>query len=582
MRADQLAAFAAAQQAQDADALAQAALALAEGHRFGTHPGRVPAFLHEAYRLAQGTARIRLAVALARIWAYAYDPDQAAPFAAEAEAAADRLADPTLLAEALDARLLVSWGPDQFAERLRITARLDETVAHVGDVEARLSAHLWRLTTALESLDAVTVRRQLRALDRLAVESGAPRVHFYAAARSGMLALVHGDLDGARRCRDEAQQAGAEAGEADTEAIVRTLTAGIARQEGDRATLAAEAAAFEGFGMAEGVVSVAAEGALLWLDSGADARAAGLLQQLAGPDFSTVPCDVDWLLTLTTLTEVAARTGNRPLAEAGVTRLEPYAGRGVVNGGAVAFAGVVDDCLRSACASLGRAGDANRWATSAAEGYRRLGAVWWLQRLGPPAAPPPTGPLTARLVREAGGLWSAGLNGSTVAMRDMKGLHYLHLLLHRPGEDVPALDLSAQVAGHGGVAEAGLGELVDRPALAAYRRRLADLDAELDEARAWSDEGRRARAQDERDALVEHLAAAAGLHGRQRLAGGSAERARVAVRKAIVAALDRIAEQDPALGRLLRDTVRTGATCRYEPDPGRPVQWTLDARRAAT
>ena len=68
VRADQLAAFTAAQQVQDADAMAQAALALAAGHRFGTHPGRVPAFLHEAYRLAHGTARIRLAVELARIW----------------------------------------------------------------------------------------------------------------------------------------------------------------------------------------------------------------------------------------------------------------------------------------------------------------------------------------------------------------------------------------------------------------------------------------------------------------------------------------------------------------------------------
>jgi hypothetical protein len=87
------------------------------------------------------------------------------------------------------------------------------------------------------------------------------------------------------------------------------------------------------------------------------------------------------------------------------------------------------------------------------------------------------------------------------------------------------------------------------------------------------------RAQDERDALVEHLAAAAGLHGRPRLVGATAERARVAVRKAIAAAIDRIEQHDPVVGRFLRDTVRTGALCRYEPDPGRPVRWRLDRGR---
>jgi hypothetical protein len=35
-------------------------------------------------------------------------------------------------------------------------------------------------------------------------------------------------------------------------------------------------------------------------------------------------------------------------------------------------------------------------------------------------------------------------------------------------------------------------------------------------------------------------------------------------------------QMDPALGGLLRDTVRTGTVCRYDPDPARPVRWLLD------
>jgi hypothetical protein len=49
------------------------------------------------------------------------------------------------------------------------------------------------------------------------------------------------------------------------------------------------------------------------------------------------------------------------------------------------------------------------------------------------------------------------------------------------------------------------------------------------------------------------------------------------VRKAIAAALARIEERDPSFARLLRDTVRTGAHCRYDQDPARPVSWVLKA-----
>jgi hypothetical protein len=83
------------------------------------------------------------------------------------------------------------------------------------------------------------------------------------------------------------------------------------------------------------------------------------------------------------------------------------------------------------------------------------------------------------------------------------------------------------------------------------------------------------RIEAEREALLRELAGATGLGGRARTMGGTAERARVAVRKAIAAALDRIDADDQATARLLRRTVRTGSACRYEPDPDTPVDWLL-------
>jgi len=376
-----------ARAAGDIEAMTEAALGLAATQTFGTFPGRVPAFLHEAYSLARGEQRARLAVALARAWAYGYDPARAAGFAAEALAYAEAHDDPPLLAAALDAQLLVHWGPDDLEERLSIAARLEDTVAHVADAESRMSAHLWRLTTALECLDLSAVRRQLRALDLLAAETGAARVRFFAASRRGMYALLTGDLDAAEEARREVASAGAEAGEADTLLIGHMLAAGIARQAGDLGALAGEAAIYEEFGVREAVTWVAAEAALLWVAAGELDRARGLLHQLAGDGFSGIARDLDWLLTVATLAEVAVATGTGALAEAALDLLMPYAGRGVVNGGGAAFAGVVSDNLSGQRVAL----HWRRRAVGRPRG-RRVPPAW---RLVVAAPTPVSGPGTA-------------------------------------------------------------------------------------------------------------------------------------------------------------------------------------------
>src|SRR6184192_954050 len=56
-------------------------------------------------------------------------------FARESEQLASELDDPQLLADALDARLLTSWGPDDLTERVSLAARLDAVAAHLTDVE---------------------------------------------------------------------------------------------------------------------------------------------------------------------------------------------------------------------------------------------------------------------------------------------------------------------------------------------------------------------------------------------------------------------------------------------------------------
>ncbi|MEU3505376.1 hypothetical protein ABZ726_33265 [Streptomyces hundungensis] len=147
-----------------------------------------------------------------------------------------------------------------------------------------------------------------------------------------------------------------------------------------------------------------------------------------------------------------------------------------------------------------------------------------------------------------------------------------------PGVESSALALSAAAPGHAGtvVADSETGEVIDRQALAAYRQRLREIDAELDTAGSWNDQAGLDRLRLEREALLAEVRAATGLGGRRRRISSTEERARVAVRKTIAAAPDRIQQHDSALARLLRDTVHTGASCHYDPDPARPVTWLLD------
>jgi hypothetical protein len=581
-RADYARSFERARAAGDIALMCEAALGLAGVQAYGVHAGRIPAYLFEAYSAASGAQRIRLAAGIARSWAYGNDPVRGVPFAEEAVAGARESGDPALLADALDAELLMHWGPDDLADRLRITAELEDAVAYLPDVEARMSAHLWRLTTAIEELDSAALLRQLGALGQLADESGSPRVRFFERSRQAMYALVIGDVEAARRHREEAIHAGTEAGESDVLAIEHVLLAEIARQTDDREMLRTQAAAADEFGVAEGVPTVLAEAAELWLAAGEPERARTLLHNIAGRGLATIPRQLDWPLTITLLTTVAAGTDERELAAEGIALLEPYAGRGVPNGGAVTFAGVVDIHLARAAAALGRAEDAARWATSGRALAQRFGSVWWTkaaEAIGTPAPAPTSGHVGVAVLRPGpAGVWSIGRVGAEVPVREMKGFGYLRLLLRQPGVEISALDLSDWAAGHPGsrVADGPTDELIDKQALAAYRDRLRDIDRELAEAEQWEDPVRTDRLRDERDALLGEIGAATGLRGRVRTSGGAGERARVAVRKAVAAAVDRIGEVDPVLGRLLTDTVRTGAFCRYDPDPTRPVDWRTD------
>jgi hypothetical protein len=174
-----------------------------------------------------------------------------------------------------------------------------------------------------------------------------------------------------------------------------------------------------------------------------------------------------------------------------------------------------------------------------------------------------------------GAVWRLGYGGRVVHLPDAKGLRDLHLLLSRPGVAIPAVELLDPAAGPELVAARRMGgdPILDEEAKARYRRRLTELDEAIDRAAATGDDGRAAALDQEREALLGELRAAAGLAGRSRRLGDEAERARKTVTARIRDLLRKLDERHPELAAHLRGAVSTGAACRYAPD--RPVPWRL-------
>ncbi|HVH07960.1 MAG TPA: hypothetical protein VNE71_18350 [Myxococcota bacterium] len=171
----------------------------------------------------------------------------------------------------------------------------------------------------------------------------------------------------------------------------------------------------------------------------------------------------------------------------------------------------------------------------------------------------------------AGDLWAVRYGGREARVRHVKGLDDLAALLRSPGEEIHSLALIG-----GGGSDGDAGPVLDERARREYQMRVRELQTEIDEAAAAGDETRGERAEAELDALVQQLSAAFGVGGRARRAGSSAERARSAVAWRIRAAVKRIAEVHPELGRHLENAVKTGTWCCYRPDTD--LRWQVRGR----
>jgi tetratricopeptide (TPR) repeat protein len=557
------------------------------------------------------------------------DPLPRLQLASEAVELARKLGDPATLAYALEARLASIIGPvpADLDEVLEVSEEIERAASATNDGEQVLMSHVWRLLAHLYYGDIPKVKAERRALAQLAEQLRQRPQDWFLTGIDAQMAFFGGRFADAERLAAEAYEAGRRV-EGFALFAFRAQMLWMRMEQGRESEMADEFADSNERFVEYAVWRGLAPYLLLSYGTETEARAA-FREAFQAPR----PINEEYLLSAGALAEAAAALGERDAAASLYDELLPHAhltmgGIPDINIGATSrllgrlahTVGRLDDAERhfiDAIASNDRMG-ARPWAAWARHAYARLlverggpgdlehasalfaearqvaaelGMVA-LERsiaaaMGSETELPADVAAAAAVFRREGEYWTIAFEGAAFRLRDSKGLQYVARLLAAPGRELHALDLVASEADssdhvvsaprdaelHAGADDAG--PVLDDKAKVAYRTRLAEIDADIEEARSWGDDERAARGEEERDALVQQLAGAVGLGGRDRRAASAAERARVNVTRAIKAAVARVAEQNPALGKHLEATLRTGTFCSYTPDTRLEVSWLI-------
>jgi hypothetical protein len=296
--------------------------------------------------------------------------------------------------------------------------------------------------------------------------------------------------------------------------------------------------------------------------------AAGGLARLRGASLKELPRSGSWLVTMHGIVEAARLLGDADLAAEAYELLLPHADLPAMVSLGIACFGSVHHALGLAAQTAGRFDLAAEHLARAVEHNRALGH--WpateqsrraLERLE--QARPPQQRDKAVCARERQH-WRVDWGSRSVLVENSVGMLHLAVLLANPGTEIPAVELAMGVTGLAQAVGARTSPqpVLDQEAMRRYRNRVAELRKEIE---STVDDRRAAAAKEESELLMAELAGNVGIGGRSRRFVDNAERARVAVGKAVRRAIARVEEADPHIGRHLRESVHTGRQCSYRP-----------------
>jgi len=557
--------FSAARQLGDHDAAARAAIGLhLAGAKTGPSAERDShaALLSAAAKALDGTSTALAAqvqAALARTLYHSLEAGQmaqAVPIAERAVEIARDSGDTPATADALQALHDVAWRPGQANRRLDVLDHLAQEASERGADHVRLRTQLLRAEAFLELGDPRALAEAdayCAGVDRL----GDPMSRWQSLSRRAAIALLAGRLDDAADLASRAERLAEDLGDADALWIGDIQRWELARFTGERGSYRRYRP-----GSAPPVETWPPWPALILAERGDLEGAATVLagfsaHQAWGPG---VNASYDlWFPAIAA--EAAARCGSDQLRGDLYQLLAPYSGIQVGCGAWAAYCGAVDYYLGLLAAARGDHTAAGHFDAATAQ-HLRLGAPRWAT-----LSRQPHHSNGRNRFRRDGTVWAVEYGGVRAYVPHAKGMRDIAILLAHPGQPVSASDLAGTITRSRGE------PALDRQALAAYRARLGDLDDDIAEADSNNDPERAARARGERDALVAELTRSVGRGGRPRRLGDDTEKARKTVTIRIQRALRLLDGHHPALAAHLREAVRTGTTCSYQ--PAQPLTWEL-------
>ncbi len=554
-----------AQRLGSAEWQAQAALALALEQAAGAVDATMVETLREALEalpVAETPLRARLLARYAgSLTPPRSDEDAAAARAhgAEALALARRLGDPDTLLFALHHGGIGLGYLLSFPQRAAIMNELYELADGLGRPLVKLHLGGWRVATLREQGRLADADAVLRDYQRLVDEAPLPHYRWRVPMLRATLAALESDFDSAERLAGDALAIAEEGAVAAGRIAWAMCRVTIAQLGGEPESIAPIADRLEP--IARRVPPLHA-----WLCAATgrrDEARSVVDRMLGGASYFS------WSLFCA---EIASLVDDADLTARAYDAVRVHAGDNSLLWGpsGVVLFGQAPRAAGDLASRLGRNDEARRWYDAAIALGERMNApaLVALARRGLPSRSGHSAPrrahepgITDIEIQRDGEMWRVSSStGKTMRLKDSKGLFYLSHLVSGPRQEVHVTQLSDQPESFGDA-----GAVLDARAKAEYKRRVEELRDRLEEARAFNDFGRVDRLQAELEAIADQLAAAVGLGGRDRKMGSHAERARINIQRRIRDAIKRIAKHDPALGRYLDATVKTGMFCMFLP-----------------
>ncbi|MBC8254566.1 MAG: hypothetical protein H8E35_11140 [Ardenticatenia bacterium] len=190
------------------------------------------------------------------------------------------------------------------------------------------------------------------------------------------------------------------------------------------------------------------------------------------------------------------------------------------------------------------------------------------------------------MFRKVGEIWHIAYRSKEeFHLKDITGLNYIAYLIRHAGTEYGVLDLvkacdwdsledQRNEPDWGPVDWGNADPALDPTAVKEYGDRIKEIDEEISKASTLEDDEEELKLQNEKDDILNTLAAAKGLRGVRQLSS-PLEKERQRVKHAIRYAIQKIEGHDSPLATHLLTTIKTGLRCSYQPPLSTSIDWLM-------